>query len=161
MSIEVHHKFVVFQSTSPLTREDRSTKTLATSGGSFNPLPSHEGRLRRNRRFYQRRSLSIHFPLPREDSMTAPSWMLTGYFQSTSLSRGKTAIIEDRYRRINFQSTSLSRGKTAERESQIAQIQAFNPLPSHEGRPSRRPEKWGWISFQSTSLSRGKTQKST
>ena len=80
---------------------------------AFNPLPSHEGRLfdeTSKLRFY-----NPFNPLPSHEGRQMPE-MRAVYdirFQSTSLSRGKTAsdgseIYEDKI----FQSTSLSRGKT-------------------------------------------------
>ncbi len=73
----------------PLTREDAIRSAVRTMDRAFNPLPSHEGRLRGE-----------------------PFRLEPYHFQSTSLSRGKTS--SGRYvdgERI-FQSTSLSRGKT-------------------------------------------------
>ena len=78
---------------------------------TFNPLPSHEGR--------------------RDNQIT--QWR-SDFFQSTSLSRGKTVPGQFPDARRIFQSTSLSRGKT--------------PIPAI---------RFKIAIFQSTSLSRGKT----
>ncbi len=82
--------------------------------------------------------------------------------------------------RMVFQSTSLSRGKTAPGECRKFRFPSFNPLPSHEGRRFVKQGQSWWTclsihfpltredrsmsssllspaSFQSTSLSRGKT----
>ena len=157
----------------------RSPCSEAAAHSAFNPLPSHEGRppvrlASKPRMVFQSTSLSrgktvvsserdtvsslsIHFPLTREDAPISPSIPLCRSFQSTSLSRGKTKAVcavsdklylsihfpltREDFRHIHspsengiFQSTSLSRGKT----SIIATIASTHP-------------------FQSTSLSRGKT----
>ena len=82
------------------------------------------------------------------------------FFQSTSLSRGKTLFArclthsdhlsihfpltrEDQHARAIwqahkiFQSTSLSRGKTRAGGKRRGGGNPFNPLPSHEGRPQK------------------------
>ena len=90
-----------------------STSAMAQARGHFNPLPSHEGRQERE----------IRDQVARE-------------FQSTPLSRGKTirtlAIGADTFISIR---SPLTRGDTVSRS--IREIKRhFNPLPSHEGRPS-------------------------
>ena len=96
----------------PLTREDITELCEGTGSGTFNPLPSHEGRQSghdyiRLCAAFQSTSLSrgkttssvtrsgcfllsIHFPLTREDSARISSPVAVISFQSTSLSRGKT-----------------------------------------------------------------------
>ena len=127
-----------FQSTSLSRGKTQLRHDHKYSTGSFNPLPSHEGR-------------------------QSPTYKYATFehFQSTSLSRGKTrnllAHSLELFLSIHFPLT---------REDEIWTyfwdfISTFNPLPSHEGRPpvSWRPATYLEI-FQSTSLSRGKTAKS-
>ena len=100
---------------------------------SFNPLPSHEGRLFSysflsfysvlsihfpltredftNFFFSERLSLSIHFPLTREDSFAEPAALYTRSFNPLPSHEGR-----------HHQTVS---GQP---------IGPFNPLPSHEGR---------------------------
>ena len=73
----------------PLTREDKEILKGGKDNASFNPLPSHEGRLWEQTEGWKNES-----------------------FQSTSLSRGKTQCGGATVRSGAFQSTSLSRGKT-------------------------------------------------
>ena len=141
----------------PLTREDWSGIGYSGIGRSFNPLPSHEGRLVTLQRgeppkTFQSTSLS------RGKTVWCCAFSASPVFQSTSLSRGKTsAAFKVSINHIAFQSTSLSRGKTIAVEFIFFENVSFNPLPSHEG---RRQEITGPLraeDFQSTSLSRGKT----
>ena len=82
---------------------------------SFNPLPSHEGRRYAGLCSLAFRNLSIHFPLTREDGIEGTMPNRGNFFQSTSLSRGKTDHpIQQDIMQV-FQSTSLSRGKTIAR----------------------------------------------
>ena len=168
----------------------------------FNPLPSHEGRLphilihrslshlsihfplTREDNFPGRRvpcywPLSIHFPLTREDNTCTETGMHGKIFQSTSLSRGKTAgEYKKAYIEI-FQSTSLSRGKTAGTVESTSRIylSIHFPLTREDSGPVVRLKRIPLsihfpltredgvevvggglnVSFQSTSLSRGKT----
>ena len=118
----------------PLTREDEIHRKPHVSRRTFNPLPSHEGRLAVRWHISRTRKLSIHFPLTRED-LKALTNATERAFQSTSLSRGKTISLNSLARASrSFQSTSLSRGKTLH-------IQY----------------RFRLAVFQSTSLSRGKT----
>ena len=100
---------------------------------SFNPLPSHEGRLFSysflsfsdilsihfpltredftNFFFSERLSLSIHFPLTREDSFAEPAALYTRSFNPLPSHEGR-----------HHQTVSCQ------------PIGPFNPLPSHEGR---------------------------
>ena len=96
------------------SHEGRLNSTgLSCNGVTFNPLPSHEGRRGRLRVDFLQLCLSIHFPLTREDTSFFLCHFLKGAFQSTSLSRGKTAAGLNQGGRELFQSTSLSRGKTS------------------------------------------------
>ena len=124
----------------------------------FNPLPSHEGRHRRA----AGRDIEISF-------------------QSTSLSRGKTAFqMALTEKMLSFNPLPSHEGRHCSVTSRNSAISAFNPLPSHEGRrhdrgaagyllpfnplPSHEGRLPGYQKilspdvFQSTSLSRGKTQ---
>ena len=118
----------------PLTREDESSIKLAHFVRAFNPLPSHEGRLESAARMY-----------------------LTGVFQSTSLSRGKTLR---KYRpditTSSFNPLPSHEGRQSFRNGN-SRIAPFNPLPSHEGRQTIVCIHCVSPFFQSTSLSRGKT----
>ena len=58
--------------------------------------------------------------------------------QSTSLLRGKTYRLIYRVKEMLLQSTSLLRGKTSANQEIMYMIERFNPLPSCEGRRSRR-----------------------
>ena len=82
-------------------------------------------------------SLSIHFPLTREDTLTVKTDCIIEVFQSTSLSRGKTGQNDSCPTAHTFQSTSLSRGKTRCCDWFCLFLFSFNPLPSHEGRQSK------------------------
>ena len=152
-----------------------------SSQWSFNPLPSHEGRLCRKALFGGNESFN---PLPsHEGRRVFDNFKAHGIlaFQSTSLSRGKTLGMMDEERTAVFQSTSLSRGKTSPPRNAQRSSLTFNPLPSHEGRlpqdgfafpvsipfnplPSHEGRRITgrtteiWNVFQSTSLSRGKTR---
>ena len=95
----------------PLTREDCAVGDIFGRKRSFNPLPSHEGRLH-----------------------LAEVVLAYSIFQSTSLSRGKTILSGECMCRGCFQSTSLSRGKTFCPPIPGLRDMSFNPLPSHEGR---------------------------
>ena len=81
---------------------------------SFNPLPSHEGRL-----------------------PSCAVYNFSEFFQSTSLSRGKTTFLLIFQISGIFQSTSLSRGKTLSDTFPLCEVNSFNPLPSHEGRQQK------------------------
>ena len=144
----------------------------------FNPLPSHEGRLRHDipvicSCVFQSTSLSRGKTKKRAKSREDSD------FQSTSLSRGKTCRFLKWFLTLIFQSTSLSRGKTfwinynhrdiflsihfpltredCQLQSCAAGATSFNPLPSHEGRQPECRHSEPLNIFQSTSLSRGKT----
>ena len=162
----------------PLTREDQNHQGEPDGRDPFNPLPSHEGR--RGVKFLSNFSVSFN-PLPSHEGR--PLYFFSGDvnmdFQSTSLSRGKTFRVAFRVASFHFQSTSLSRGKTywqagysrAEgfQSTSLSRgkthkgsptgdwYTAFNPLPSHEGRPPDPLLFQIQQVFQSTSLSRGKT----
>ena len=123
---------------------------------SFNPLPSHEGRLCICISSHNFSSLSIHFPLTREDYIGL-DYARQVIFQSTSLSRGKTQFFSGGRGvcdlSIHF---PLTREDKAGNMWEIYNG-SFNPLPSHEGRHSTNRFFHSFAVFQSTSLSRGKT----
>ena len=99
---------------SPHTRGDVSRRfPNAYLYTYFNPLPSHEGRLK---------------------LLGATSERLT--FQSTPLTRGETRIGHKSSLPVVFQSTPLTRGETRSGGALSKMRCHFNPLPSHEGRPS-------------------------
>ena len=104
--------------------------------------------------------LSIHFPLTREDGLWQYICWESNFFQSTSLSRGKTSHSISFSLIFDFQSTSLSRGKTGQ-EALNLMIAPFQSTSLSRGKtPGIRRTKMYTV-FQSTSLSRGKTAKST
>ena len=163
----------------PLTREDHCSIILTTFLLSFNPLPSHEGRhpavlaaadgwafqstsLSRGKTLFASQGgntmdLSIHFPLTREDVCGFDIYSYYMSFQSTSLSRGKTTDFCSIGRRCGL---SIHFPLTREDLPVFYSHKpsnAFNPLPSHEGRPMRFCRFLIASVFQSTSLSRGKT----
>ena len=74
----------------PLTREDTASAATATRLLSFNPLPSHEGRLEVNIFLMTRRPPFNPLPSHEGRRPLLPSFLQTSHFQSTSLSRGKT-----------------------------------------------------------------------
>ena len=79
-----------FQSTSLSRGKTMSIIVIFLHFGPFNPLPSHEGRRELINEHPERRFLSIHFPLTREDAVDQDDIIISRTFQSTSLSRGKT-----------------------------------------------------------------------
>ena len=95
----------------PLTREDRIDKISVWESTSFNPLPSHEGRLTTQ---WQGKAMEGFQSTSLSRGKTIAMAKAEGWysFQSTSLSRGKTAPQHNYLFLTNFQSTSLSRGKT-------------------------------------------------
>ena len=58
-------------------------------------------------------------------------------FQSTPLTRGETLKRRLTLAGFIFQSTPLTRGETSAEAMQPRSSVYFNPLPSHEGRPTR------------------------
>ena len=118
----------------PLTREDSSAVPGASSGKSFQSTSLSRGKtcgeripclirsfqstsLSRGKTnllgpIFNHSSLSIHFPLTREDIIASFNTTASLVFQSTSLSRGKTIVSDSHPSLSIFQSTSLSRGKT-------------------------------------------------
>ena len=62
--------------------------------------------------------------------------MADASFQSTPLSRGETSPLISSPVFPEFQSTPLSRGETIFLLPLLPLLTYFNPLPSHEGRPS-------------------------
>ena len=140
----------------PLTREDSQVRLPPYKSGSFNPLPSHEGRLQclhfrvLVHLIFQSTSLSrgktatlagillsgilsIHFPLTREDHGDGIGVLICCLSIHFPLTREDPHGVNNVTQEIDFQSTSLSRGKTC--TSQIETwVNPFNPLPSHEGR---------------------------
>ena len=119
----------------PLTREDRiETESFEGIGLSIHfPLtredPEHP-------ETWNLHSLSIHFPLTREDPPRYIPTSIVFTFQSTSLSRGKTfalIVISDAFvLSIHFPLTREDRATAKD----LGGREPFNPLPSHEGRPS-------------------------
>ena len=155
--------FMILRSLSihfPLTREDKNAPCLMHSLRSFNPLPSHEGRpLSRSGKSIKKSSFN---PLPSHEGRQNYFGYnpLPAVFQSTSLSRGKTAATaipyDDFGLSIHFPLTreDISRSTSC----RITLLSIHFPL-TREDRSVTRPFH-GEPSFQSTSLSRGKTTHS-
>ena len=141
----------------PLARDDSGYGGRRSCSGYFNPRPSCEGRLmlgeiagsedefqstsllRGTTRFprerHNKRLISIHVPLARDDREEREAMTWEQIFQSTSLLRGTTRAKQLCSRMGKFQSTSLLRGTTC-----------CCCRNSH------------YIKFQSTSLLRGTTR---
>ena len=169
----------IFQSTSLSRGKTHNRSHRIQNGVPSNPLPSQEGTPAPSPRYCL---ISSFNPLPSHEGR---HWcpirtMPERAFQSTSLSRGKTRSGLKKRSGDIFQSTSLSRGKTWDKRlrnpwrdlsihfpltredmntlGNRLDLEPFNPLPSHEGRPDKQQWYAYAVHFQSTSLSRGKTK---
>ena len=166
----------------PLAREDGLTvDQIANEIGSFNPLPSCEGRHTIHHLPHFLPFASIHFPLAREDEERLLKKVKVIVLQSTSLLRGKTytdlllsftvdASIHFPLAReditnsgteqnaILLQSTSLLRGKTKRGGAEHGRYRALQSTSLLRGKTRERRPKLQRKSLQSTSLLRGKTR---
>ena len=150
---------------------------------SFNPLPSHEGRLSSARIPPLLHSLSIHFPLTREDHIPEVGAVIMTlsihfpltredfvHFHCLKLERNLSihfpltredgildcsTVVHD-----SFQSTSLSRGKTSYGSS-LEKEMIFQSTSLSRGKTRFVIHPIFLVHFQSTSLSRGKTRLGT
>ncbi len=127
----------------PLTREDNaSPETMASNILSIHfPLTREDDVSTIHLSFDD---LSIHFPLTREDLCVSRRVRRDIFFQSTSLSRGKTLFVFT----VNLVS-DLSIHFPLTREDSCGELLSelrfsFNPLPSHEGRLFDY-EKWNLL----------------
>ena len=90
----------------------RGVKFLSNFSVSFNPLPSHEGRPIREALQETGIQLSIHFPLTREDLRIPFSFRYNRSFNPLPSHEGRLSPPRNAHLNNFFQSTSLSRGKT-------------------------------------------------
>ena len=146
-----------FQSTSLSRGKTFSLLRCHNRPGSFNPLPSHEGRRLLLRLRFRRSCLSIHFPLTREDMRPCLIPPVAQTFNPLPSHEGRPR--EPYTARISrsFQSTSLSRGKTSPCVIFICGkgLSIHFPLTREDQKKKKTVDEL--IAFQSTSLSRGKT----
>ena len=96
----------------PLTREDKCGKVDCPEHISFNPLPSHEGRLCSPDQPHRRRSFN---PLPSHEGRlpTAEYAEIQKPFNPLPSHEGRLHDCSKYCTSFTFQSTSLSRGKTS------------------------------------------------
>ena len=145
---------------------------------SFNPLPSHEGRpfwetrsqrstifqstsLSRGKTLCRLRipdigTLSIHFPLTREDSILILFILHFWLSIHFPLTREDPYGTQKGFERTSFNPLPSHEGRHFQ-NTQYRLRHTFNPLPSHEGRHTNGQTTTYTVTFQSTSLSRGKT----
>ena len=105
------HLTQFFQSTS-LSRGKTCGERIPCLIRSFQSTSLSRGKTNLLGPIFNHSSLSIHFPLTREDIIASFNTTASLVFQSTSLSRGKTIVSDSHPSLSIFQSTSLSRGKT-------------------------------------------------
>ena len=146
----------IFQSTSLSRGKTASPFAMLSKNGFFQSTSLSRGKTERICWFSVNTGLSIHFPLTREDRTGRWLNAYTEAFQSTSLSRGKTfcGACRSVYNAFNPLPSHEGRPISA---SSSGNVSSFNPLPSHEGRLSVYAGFPSTLVFQSTSLSRGKT----
>ena len=124
----------------------------------FQSTPLSRGETQRLRAAVLLDIISIHSPLTRGDSSSSEPFGIRIISIHSPLTRGDDHRLSIISRRpfISIHSP-LTRGDRSRSPTVTAYLN-FNPLPSHEGRPSGCGPPFFWILFQSTPLSRGETQ---
>ena len=144
--LRIRPLWAVFQSTSLSRGKTSETLSLYACFLSFNPLPSHEGRLSAAS---SRMRPDAFNPLPSHEGRQYVEKLekKLQFFQSTSLSRGKTLWGVDV---LLLESLSIHFPLTREDPSahySRERLRPFNPLPSHEGRHKQKTNLPVFLSF--------------
>ena len=104
---------------------------------NFNPLPSHEGRLRADKMQLLLYLISIHSPLTRGDIGNRHINIPIRISIHSPLTRGDFFALSSAFSAKISIHSPLTRGDPIRPEN-ISGLTDFNPLPSHEGRPGRK-----------------------